>query len=162
PPRQGSPAGAAARSGRQREGMSTPSDPAGAPDRQAVLASGRPRSRYEAHVPAEPPQARQDARLQGAHGDARRPPRPLSPQGEGPQAPDGRRSLTRGPKLRSLKSERDFQRLVKGRVSGSRHVTVRLRETRTGEVRVAVVVSRKVGKAVVRNRVRRRLREALL
>jgi ribonuclease P protein component len=51
---------------------------------------------------------------------------------------------------------------VKGRVSGSRHVTVRLRETRTGEVRVAVVVSRKVGKAVVRNRVRRRLREALV
>jgi len=39
---------------------------------------------------------------------------------------------------------------------------VRLRETRTGEVRVAIVVSRKVGKAVVRNRVRRRLREALL
>jgi len=41
-------------------------------------------------------------------------------------------------------------------------VTVRLRETRTGEVRVAIVVSRKIGKAVVRNRVRRRLREALL
>jgi ribonuclease P protein component len=41
-------------------------------------------------------------------------------------------------------------------------VTVRVRETRTGEVRVAIVVSRKVGKAVVRNRVRRRLREALL
>lgn len=39
---------------------------------------------------------------------------------------------------------------------------MRLRETRTGEVRVAVVVSRKIGKAVVRNRVRRRLREALL
>ncbi len=39
---------------------------------------------------------------------------------------------------------------------------MRLRETRTGEVRVAIVVSRKVGKAVVRNRVRRRLREALL
>lgn len=39
---------------------------------------------------------------------------------------------------------------------------MRVRETRTGEVRVAIVVSRKVGKAVVRNRVRRRLREALL
>ncbi len=39
---------------------------------------------------------------------------------------------------------------------------MRLRETRTGGVRVAIVVSRKVGKAVVRNRVRRRLREALL
>ncbi|HEX7002163.1 MAG TPA: ribonuclease P protein component [Trueperaceae bacterium] len=63
--------------------------------------------------------------------------------------------------MRSLKSERDFQRLVRGRASGSKHVTVRARETRTGEVRVAIVVSRKVGNAVVRNRVRRRLRESL-
>lgn len=50
---------------------------------------------------------------------------------------------------------------MRGRVSGSKHLTVRLRETRTGDVRVAIVVSRKVGNAVVRNRVRRRLREAL-
>ena len=38
---------------------------------------------------------------------------------------------------------------------------MRLRETRTGDVRIAIVVSRKVGNAVVRNRVRRRLREAM-
>ena len=50
---------------------------------------------------------------------------------------------------------------MRGRASGSKHVTVRVRETRTGEVRVAIVVSRKVGNAVVRNRVRRRLRESL-
>lgn len=36
---------------------------------------------------------------------------------------------------------------------------MRLRPTRDGAVRVAFVVSRKVGKAVVRNLIRRRLRE---
>jgi RNase P protein component len=64
--------------------------------------------------------------------------------------------------LRSLQGDRAFQRLRKGRSGGAKHLSVRLRPARHGQVRLGVVVSRKVGKAVVRNRVRRRLREAML
>ena len=63
------------------------------------------------------------------------------------------------PQLTSLKGDRSFQRLRKGRGAGSRYLSIRWRPTRKGEA--AVVVSRKVGKAVTRNRVRRRLKEAL-
>lgn len=49
----------------------------------------------------------------------------------------------------------------KGRSGRGHLVTVRWLPLPTDEVRVGIVVSRKVGKAVVRNRVRRRLRESL-
>jgi ribonuclease P protein component len=64
--------------------------------------------------------------------------------------------------IRSLKGDRAFQRLRKGRAGHAKHLSLRVFPTATGDVRVGVVVSRKVGKAVTRNRVRRRIREALL
>ncbi|MEJ2356720.1 MAG: ribonuclease P protein component [Deinococcales bacterium] len=69
--------------------------------------------------------------------------------------------MSSAPVLRSLKGDRAFQRLRKGRSSGAKHLSLRWRPAQHGEVRVGIVVSGKVGKAVVRNRVRRRLREAL-
>ncbi|HET9027654.1 MAG TPA: ribonuclease P protein component [Trueperaceae bacterium] len=63
--------------------------------------------------------------------------------------------------IRSLSGDRAFQRLRKGNSGSGKHVTVRWRLSRQGEVRVGIVVSRKVGNAVVRNRVRRRLREGI-
>ncbi|HEX7003968.1 MAG TPA: ribonuclease P protein component [Trueperaceae bacterium] len=63
--------------------------------------------------------------------------------------------------IASLKGDRAFQRLRRGRPGGARLLSVRWRPNRSGTVGVGIVVSKKVGKAVVRNRVRRRLREAL-
>lgn len=65
-----------------------------------------------------------------------------------------------GPIVRSLKGDRAFQRLRRGRSGGTRLLSVRWRPRRGRELRVGIVVSRKVGNAVVRNRVRRRLRES--
>ena len=66
------------------------------------------------------------------------------------------------PVLRSLKGDRAFRRLRKGRAGHAKFFSIRYLPTRQGHVKVGIVVSKKVGNAVVRNRVRRRLREALL
>ena len=63
--------------------------------------------------------------------------------------------------LVSLKGDRSFRRLRRGRSGGGKLLSLRWRPNQTGEVRVGIVVSKKVGIAVIRNRVRRRLREML-
>ncbi|WP_245969499.1 ribonuclease P protein component [Calidithermus roseus] len=66
-----------------------------------------------------------------------------------------------GSRLESLKGEWAFARLKKGRAARGRLVSVRWLPNRTGPVKVGLVVSKKVGKAVVRNKIRRRMREIL-
>ena len=61
----------------------------------------------------------------------------------------------------SLKGDRAFQRMRRGRAGHAKLLSLRWRGNRETCVRVGIVVSKKVGNAVVRNRVRRRLREAL-
>lgn len=63
--------------------------------------------------------------------------------------------------IQSLKGDRAFQRLRRGRTGHAKFLSLRWRPAREDGVRVGIVVNKKVGKAVVRNRVRRRLREAL-
>ena len=63
--------------------------------------------------------------------------------------------------LVSLKGDRSFRRLRKGRSGRGKLLSLRWRPNQAGEVRVGIVVSKKVGIAVIRNRVRRRLREIL-
>lgn len=63
--------------------------------------------------------------------------------------------------IRSLKGDRAFQRLRRGKAGHAKLLSLRWRPVRAEGVRVGIVVSKKVGKAVTRNRVRRRLREGL-
>jgi ribonuclease P protein component len=70
-------------------------------------------------------------------------------------------AIDKAARLESLKGEWAFARLKKGRAARGRLVSVRWLPKRSGPVRVGLVVSKKVGKAVVRNKIRRRMREIL-
>ena len=59
----------------------------------------------------------------------------------------------------SLKLNHIFQRLYKTSGQANGHLVLYARKNRTGTNRVGITVSKKLGKANVRNRVRRRLRE---
>ncbi len=63
--------------------------------------------------------------------------------------------------IQSLKGDRAFQRLRRGKAGHAKLLSLRWRPVRTEGVWVGIVVSKKVGKAVTRNRVRRRLKEGL-
>jgi ribonuclease P protein component len=65
----------------------------------------------------------------------------------------------KAPLLSSLKGDRAFQRLRKGTAGHGKYLSVRVLPSRQPGIRIGIVVSKKVGKAVVRNRVRRRLKE---
>ena len=60
---------------------------------------------------------------------------------------------------KSLKLNHIFRRLYTTGGKGNGHLVMYARRNRLGINRVGVTVSKKLGKAVVRNRVRRRLRE---
>ncbi|MCL6648853.1 MAG: ribonuclease P protein component [Chloroflexi bacterium] len=61
-----------------------------------------------------------------------------------------------------LRRQRDIDRVYReGRVFTHPLLTLRVRPNECGYPRLAVVAGKRLGKAVVRNRVRRRLREAL-
>ena len=59
----------------------------------------------------------------------------------------------------SLKLNHIFQRLYKTNGQANGHLVLYARRNRTNTNRVGITVSKKLGKANVRNRVRRRLRE---
>jgi len=115
----------------------------------------------EAHVPTEQPEASQAARLSAAHADPRRP-------GDNPgQAPEGPRSAVG--LIGRISDRATFDALRRaGRRARRDSVTVVYLPDEApagpaagGGVRVAYSVGRRIGTAVARNRVRRRLRAAL-
>ena len=60
----------------------------------------------------------------------------------------------------SLKLNHVFRRLYRTNGQANSCLVLYARKNRTGTNRVGITVSKKLGKAVVRNRVRRRIREA--
>lgn len=139
----------------------------GAPARAGMLRF-RGSLANEAHVSAEPHPPAPHPRLPGSHEDAPRTRRAQAPPGEGPQAthPGGflearvSRATAGLPRTRRIRQSRDYRRVGRSgsRRAGGAFVLISA-PGRAGEARLGVTVSRRVGKAVVRNRVKRRIRE---
>ena len=118
----------------------------------------------EADLSAEEAASRQGARLPRPDEDHRGPPSARRPARPRPEAADG---LTSGrghnpPRLVMLSRPGDFAALQRDGTSRS-HTLLHARFLRTdlGTTRFGLSTGRKLGGAVVRNRVRRRLREVL-
>jgi ribonuclease P protein component len=115
----------------------------------------------EAHVPTEQPEASQASRLPAAHADPRR---PGNRPGAAPEGPHSAVGL-----IGRISDRATFDALRRGGRRARRDpvtvVFLPLQAPATaggpGDVRVAYSIGRRVGTAVVRNRVRRRLRAAM-
>jgi ribonuclease P protein component len=113
---------------------------------------------YEADLPAECAQAEAEARLPCPDVDARRPADPEAPPRQGAQAPVGVAVQRRN----RLSRSRDFDAVYRhGRSVSTRFLTLYWfkREEEPGEPRLGLAVPRAAGNAVVRNRIKRQLRE---
>src|SRR5215218_2390124 len=117
----------------------------------------------EADVPAQEASPRQGARLSRPHEDDGRSPRPGRAPGSRSQAPVG---LTTGrgprPQLEMLTRPQEFLALQeRGTMRSHPLLSARVLRTGLATTRFGLATSRALGSAVVRNRVRRRLRQAI-
>lgn len=112
----------------------------------------------ETDVPAEQARSQTPAWLSRADGDQERPGRAGAPPRQGAQAPLG---LNPSPKLARITKRADFLRARNGH-RASRGVIALEAGIRGDEqpARVGFTATRKLGSAVVRNRAKRRMREA--
>lgn len=113
---------------------------------------------HQKDVSAEPARAQTPPRLPRAHGDQERPEGALAPPGQGPQEP---LRLT-GP-VGKLRKRAEFQYVAKGVRTGRPHLAAQARKRSpadTAPPRLGFTCTKKIGNSVIRNRARRRLREA--
>jgi ribonuclease P protein component len=131
----------------------------------------RLRGNDEADVSTEQQTTETNARVSRPHGHAGWPPSDQATPRKGPQAVDshhpgqaagltGERRSTRLPKAHRIRRRDEFLRLQRvGRRRSGRHFVVITSTARNGRARLGITTSRKVGPAVVRNRIRRFVRE---
>ena len=107
----------------------------------------------EAPVPAQQPETQEDARFPRPHAHARRPGRHQGPAPSGPRPALGL--------IRPVRDRATFDALSRARRRSAGVVTLRFVPGDSSESpRLAVATTRSSGNAVIRNRVRRRLRAA--
>src|SRR5689334_3653677 len=105
----------------------------------------------EEDVPAEQPEAQEDPRLSGSYAHSRRTGADRPPASQGTQPPVGL--------IWRVRDRASFRALAAGRRHRWGALTMtRVRTAESGPPRVAFAIGRHVVNAVVRNRVRRRLR----
>src|SRR5919106_3350340 len=106
----------------------------------------------EAHLPAEQSRPQAPARLPVAHGDTGR--TQGSERAPRPRPQEAQRLVT-------LRKRSDFLAANAGRRAATPGFVLLVRDRQDGDPakRIGFTVSKKVGKAVVRNRMKRRLRE---
>jgi ribonuclease P protein component len=110
----------------------------------------------EAHLPAEQSRAQAPARLPGPDGDRRRPKGPGGAPGTGSQDLVG----VAGNRLSSLTRRADFLAANRGRRAPMPGFVLLVRPRDDGDpaIRLGITVTKKIGGAVVRNRMKRRFR----
>lgn len=118
---------------------------------------------HQEDVSAEPARAQTPPRIPSPHGDKERPEGAQPPPGQGPQAPV---RLVQAPGR--LRKRPEFQYVQKGERKGRTALAAQARRRPAsaegrpddGPPRVGFTCTKKIGNSVVRNRARRRLREA--
>ena len=116
--------------------------------------------RDETHLSAQETTPVPRARLSQAHAHVRRSKSSSTTSSEGPSP--SHRITNLKPRDRRLSRRADFDRVFQhGRHNGGKLLSVRSVSNQQPLTRFAFAIPKRVGKAVVRNRVRRRLREIL-
>jgi ribonuclease P protein component len=118
----------------------------------------------QADVSAQEAASRQGTRVPRPHEDGGRPARDRDSAGEGPEAAHGLTGERSHNSLRLVMLSRpaDFARLADGGVGKTHPLLVgRFVRTDLDQTRFGLATGKRLGGAVIRNRVRRRLREAL-
>lgn len=119
---------------------------------------------FETYLSTEPKTTGKDARLPDTHEDSRRPQSSQEPTPEGSLSPDSIRVCLRPqafPKSFRLLRRSEFRRVYdEGLRRNAPLCTVFFRSNGLPQSRLGITVPARLGKAVLRNRLKRRLREA--